>query len=66
VDKVAEAHNASVSQVALAWLLHQPVITSPIIGARTLEQLEDNLGGASLEITDEEFDTLSEISRWND
>lgn len=66
VDKVAEAHNASVSQVALAWLLHQAVITSPIIGARTLEQLQDNLGGASLEITDEEFDALSEISKWDD
>ena len=45
---MAAAHGASPAQVALAWLLGRPAVTSLIIGARTDEQLRDNLGAASL------------------
>ena len=48
---VAGAHGASPAQVALAWLLGRPAVTSVIIGARTEEQLRDNLGAASLSLT---------------
>ncbi len=41
---IAQAHGVSVAQVALAWLLHQPQVTSVIIGAKRPEQLADNIG----------------------
>lgn len=52
----------SVSQVALAWLLSDPIITSPIIGPRTLEQLGDNLGAAGFRLSDEEKQILDQAS----
>lgn len=54
----------SISQIALAWLLSDPVITSPIIGPRSLEQLEDNLGAVGVRLSAEEKDTLDEDSNW--
>jgi aryl-alcohol dehydrogenase-like predicted oxidoreductase len=56
----------SISQIALGWLLTNPLITSPIIGPRNLEQLEDNLGSTSLRFTHEEKIALDEASAWND
>jgi aryl-alcohol dehydrogenase-like predicted oxidoreductase len=61
---VAEAHHpASASQVALAWLLSRPGIASLIIGARTDEQLADNLSAAELKLTPEEIGRLERVSR---
>lgn len=54
----------SISQIALAWMLTSPVITSPIIGPRSVEQLEDNLGAAGLRLTTEEKQQLDELSDW--
>ncbi len=54
----------SISQVALAWLLSDPLITSPIIGPRSLEQLHDNLGAAGLRLAPEEKGALDEASDW--
>lgn len=48
---LAEAHGASVTRFALAWVLANPIVTSAIIGPRTMEQLEDNLGCLSLTLT---------------
>lgn len=59
---IAKVHNASVAQVALAWLLHKPVVTSVIIGARNLKQLEDNLGAADLKLTDDDMRALDAVS----
>ncbi len=56
--------NASISQIALAWLLSDPVISSPIIGPRTLEQLQDNLGAAGLRLSEKEKKMLDESSDW--
>jgi aryl-alcohol dehydrogenase-like predicted oxidoreductase len=52
--EIAEAHGATVPQVALAWLLGTPGVTAPILGARTLDQLEDALGAADLELDADE------------
>jgi len=53
---------ASISQVALAWLLNNPLITSPIIGPRTVEQLNDNLGAIDLHLSEEHKNTLHKAS----
>lgn len=49
----------SISQMALAWLLSQPLVTSPIIGPRDLEQLKDNLGAAGVRLSAEELAGLT-------
>jgi aryl-alcohol dehydrogenase-like predicted oxidoreductase len=59
---IAGAHGASPAQVALAWLLGRPAVTSVIIGARTDEQLIDNLGGASLLLSADERAALDKVS----
>jgi aryl-alcohol dehydrogenase-like predicted oxidoreductase len=59
---VAAARGASPAQVALAWLLGRPAVTSVIIGARTEEQLRDNLGAASLTLSAEECVALEKVS----
>jgi aryl-alcohol dehydrogenase-like predicted oxidoreductase len=51
---LAEAKGITLSQFALAWAMHQPGITSPIIGPRTMAQLEDNLGALDVTINDED------------
>lgn len=58
----AKARGVSASQVALAWVAQQPAVTSVILGARTTEQLADNLGAAHLVLTDSEIAKLSEAS----
>ena len=59
---IADGRGASPAQVALAWLLGRPAVTSVIIGARTDEQLRDNLGGADLALTADERDALDKVS----
>jgi aryl-alcohol dehydrogenase-like predicted oxidoreductase len=53
-EAIAREHGATVPQVALAWLLGVPGVTAPIIGPRTFEQLEDNLGADGLTLSAEE------------
>ncbi|HEY8048665.1 MAG TPA: aldo/keto reductase [Ramlibacter sp.] len=59
---IANAHGVSVAQVALAWLLHQPVVTSVIVGAKKPEQLADNIAATALQLTREELAQLGEAS----
>lgn len=61
-----EKGGKSISQIALAWLLETPLVTSAIIGPRSLEQLEDNLGAAGLHLEPEEKKTLDEASAWQE
>ena len=63
VEDIAKARGASMAQVALAWVSAQPAVTSVILGARTTEQLRDNLGAADLVLTPEEIDILSAASK---
>ena len=58
----AGAHGVTVAQVALAWLLHQPAVTSVIIGAKRLDQLNDNLGSVELTLVPDVLDRLNAVS----
>jgi len=60
---VAEEHGVSAAQVALAWLLRQPGVTSLIVGGRTNAQFADNLAAADLVLSDEELARLETVSR---
>jgi aryl-alcohol dehydrogenase-like predicted oxidoreductase len=62
MEPVAKAHDTSVARVALAWLLQRKGVMSVIIGAKSIEQLEDNLAAAELELTQEEIKKLDEAS----
>lgn len=62
VGQAAEAHDATYPQIALAWLRAQPVVSSVIIGARTLEQFEDNMGAVEIDLTAEELEALNTAS----
>jgi aryl-alcohol dehydrogenase-like predicted oxidoreductase len=62
LGEVARAREVSVARVALGWLLHQPVTTSVIIGARTDAQLRDNLAASELKLTPAELDKLNTAS----
>ncbi|GAB6902267.1 aldo/keto reductase [Kineosporia succinea] len=61
--EIGAAHDVSAAQVALAWLLGRPGVTSLIVGARTEEQLADNLAAADLVLTDDERSRLDDVSR---
>jgi aryl-alcohol dehydrogenase-like predicted oxidoreductase len=61
--EIGAAHGVSSAQVALAWLLGRPAVTSVIVGARTDEQLADNLAATDLVLTDAERSRLDEVSR---
>ncbi|XP_003382666.2 PREDICTED: uncharacterized protein LOC100631598 [Amphimedon queenslandica] len=60
--EIATKHDASVAQVAIAWLLHQPAVSSVVIGARTVSQLQDNLKAAQLKLDPEEVSLLTTLS----
>ncbi len=62
---LAEARRGSLSQIALAWLLERPGVTSPIIGPRSLEQLADNLGAVGMRIPPEAAKALDDASAWS-
>ncbi|WP_075215171.1 aldo/keto reductase [Mongoliimonas terrestris] len=59
---IAAAHGATVAQVALAWLLHQPVVTSVIVGAKRVDQLVDNIGATGVRLTDADLEALNAVS----
>jgi aryl-alcohol dehydrogenase-like predicted oxidoreductase len=54
LEKIAQRKNGTLSQLSLAWVLSRPGVTSPIIGVRTLEQLEDNLKAVEITLTEED------------
>jgi len=62
MEAIAEAKGCTVSQLAVAWNMQQPGVTSSIIGPRTMEQLEDNLGALEIEITDEDREKIDEVA----
>ena len=63
MQKIADSKRISVAQVALAWLLAQPAVTSIIIGAKKPEQLDDNLKSVDVTFTEDEIHELDEISK---
>jgi aryl-alcohol dehydrogenase-like predicted oxidoreductase len=62
MKQIAQAHDASVAGVALAWLLHKPWVTSVLIGARNASQLKDNLAATSIRLGAEELAALDKVS----
>ena len=62
VREIADSHEASSSQVALAWVAAQHAVTSVILGARSVKQLHDNMGAVDLDLSVEELQKLSEVS----
>jgi aryl-alcohol dehydrogenase-like predicted oxidoreductase len=63
VREVADDRGDSMAQVALAWVADRPAVTSVILGARTVAQLDDNLGAAGMHLSDDETERLTEASR---
>ena len=59
---ISTRHGVSVARVALAWLLHQSAVTSVIIGAKTREQLTDNLAATEVKLSTEDLSALNEVS----
>jgi 1-deoxyxylulose-5-phosphate synthase len=63
VAEVAEARGLPAAQVALAWLLHEPGVTAPIVGATRLEHLQDALAATELTLSEREIERLEEPYR---
>ena len=66
VGRISEETGKSYAQISLNWLLKQDGVTAPIIGARTPEQLEDNIGASGWALTEDQVDDLSEASALED
>lgn len=64
LERVSKKRGKTILQMALGWLLTNPVVTSPIIGANTVEQLRESLGAVGLRLSQEEMATLNELSAW--
>ncbi len=60
---LAEARGVPVAQVAIAWLLHRKAVSSVIVGANRLDQLDDSIAATAIELSSEELDRLDEVSR---
>jgi aryl-alcohol dehydrogenase-like predicted oxidoreductase len=62
LDEIAAEKGCTISQLSLAWCLHQPGIASPIIGPRTVEQLQDNLGAIDVVLDDDDRQRIDALS----
>lgn len=63
MKEIADKKKVTVAQIAIAWLLHQQVVSSVIIGANKPEQLKDNLGAAEIQLSEKEMEMLDDISK---
>ncbi len=61
LNEIAQAHQASLKQVALAWLLRRSPIVLPIPGTSSVEHLEENVAAASVQLTQEEYERLRDV-----
>ena len=61
--QIASNHESSVAQVSLAWLLHQKTVSSVIVCASKISQLEDNLGAVNIKLSSDELERLDELTR---
>jgi aryl-alcohol dehydrogenase-like predicted oxidoreductase len=62
LNAIAAEHGVPTGQIALAWLFAQPTVTSPIIGARKVEQLEEALGAVELKLSEEQIQRLNQAT----
>jgi aryl-alcohol dehydrogenase-like predicted oxidoreductase len=66
MEDIADDKSVSVAEIALAWVRHQPSVTSTIIGAKNSDQLASNLASVEVDLSDDELKTLNEISALKD
>ena len=64
MEAMALLRKVTISQIALAWVLANPLMVSPIIGATSISQLNENLGALSVHLTDDEHATLDKMTEW--
>lgn len=62
MSEIAKSHKVSIAQIALAWVRQQPGITSTIIGAKTLDQLHDNIASTEIQLSEEDLSKIDKIS----
>ena len=61
--EIGKSHDVSVAAVAINWVIRQPAVTSTIIGAKNLQQLNDNIAAVNLQLAGEEINQLNEVSK---
>ena len=66
LEEIGQARGKSVLQMALAWVMHQPAITSAIIGVNTVEQWQAMVGVIDLKLSEEELKQINELSKWEE
>jgi len=66
VREVAEESGSTPAAVALGWLLSMPVITAPIVGANSVDQLKGSLAVVDLSLSDEQVEKLNQASEWRE
>jgi aryl-alcohol dehydrogenase-like predicted oxidoreductase len=64
LEAIGKAHGKTVAQTALAWLLTNPVVTAPIVGANSADQLNDSLGAVGYRLTPAEMDSLHALTKY--
>ncbi|MFZ0544732.1 MAG: aldo/keto reductase [Candidatus Promineifilaceae bacterium] len=65
LEEVGQEHDATIAQMAIGWVLANPAVTSAIIGANNVEQLEETMKGANVTLTAEEKTALDEVTAWH-
>jgi aryl-alcohol dehydrogenase-like predicted oxidoreductase len=64
MEEIGQARGQGIPQVALAWLLSNPLVTAPIVGANSVDQLEDSLAAVGFRLSDEERQALNDFTDW--
>jgi len=64
IEEIGRAHDKTLPQVALAWLLSNPLVTAPIIGANSVEQLQASLGVVGFRLDEAELEAIDELTSW--
>ena len=66
LKEMASAHDATVAQIALSWVLACETVTAPIIGANTINQLNQNIGALDIKLSSDDIERLNEVSDWQE
>ncbi len=66
LEQIGQGHGKTIAQTALAWLLSNPLITAPIVGARDAAQVRESLGAAGFRLSGEEMERLDRASQWRE
>jgi aryl-alcohol dehydrogenase-like predicted oxidoreductase len=64
LEEIGQEHGATVAQTAIAWILANPAVSSAIIGANSIEQLEETMKGAEIQLTAEQKAALDQTTDW--